>query len=1137
MKQSLNFEMLRNHWPEWANLGAAAEHYVHTDPESSLVKLRNYIELIVRWLYRKERLPEGYRSSLFDLLDAHAFKSTIPDQITMKLNAIRIHGNKAAHGDKVRVTDAQWLLKEAFIIGAWLYLRYAGGNADDFAKFQLPEAPKDNKPQPALTAQQVKKHQEQLAKAKTELEEAQQREISILRSLQLEKEKAEDYQKRLESLRQKNEQVANVLEMNEAETRRHLIDSLLVKAKWNVGEALADTPEVTQEHPVKEQPTKTGNGYADYVLWGDDGKPLAVIEAKSTQHDAEKGRKQAELYANWLEKEHDQRPVIFYTNGYDIYLWDDHKNTGYPPRKLFGFYSKESLQYLIQQRSTRLDLAKVPKSTDIAGRLYQIETITRVAERFSNKKRKSLIVQATGTGKTRVAISLTKLLLDARWAKRVLFLCDRKELRKQARNAYNEFINDPIYVVGKTDKKYKDSARIFIATYPGMLNIMNDFDAGYFDLIIADESHRSIYNVYGDLFKYFDALQIGLTATPVDMVSRTTFGLFGCEGRMPTASYALEDAIADDNLVPFEVVAHTTQFLREGISQSNLSDEQIAELEDQGIDPNTLEFEAQSVDKAIYNKDTNRAIIRNLMENGIRDKDNQLPGKSIVFARNHNHAILLRELFDEMFPDFAGKFCQVIDNYDPRAEQLIDDFKGGADSTNNELTIAISVDMLDTGIDVPEVVNLVFAKPIKSKVKFMQMIGRGTRLCKDLFGPGQDKKKFQIFDHWGNFDYFSMEQEEVEAAASKSLAQKRLEAWIDLASSAQKKFEKGTVNHVAELLHQQIDALNPDSISVQEKWQSKAQLSDLKLLEQFAPQTRQLLLDDIAPLMQWQDVRGQGDAIRFDMDIIEAQTTLYTNKDKLNAISTAVIDKLDRLPPHLSQVQQHGDLINTLRDSDWWQNVSFGELEQSRKKLRGIMHLMEKIKEPPSPPVYTDITEDGSKIVSKTQETNIRSVDFKLYRQQIQGALEPLFTTSPVLVKIRQGAPVTDQELDELSKLVLVQNPNVDIKVLKDFYPEASAGLDQILRTMVGMDNNAVAERFAEFAASNNLNSQQIRFLDMLKNHIRDFGTIEMKQLFEVPFTRIHGEGITGVFTDMDQVVAIKEIVDSFAVSVGKPAA
>ena len=1134
MNTSLNFTMLNSKWPELANLGALAEQYVHTDPESCLVKLRNYLELIVRWLYRTERLQHGYRASIHDLITDDTFQSIIPRQVTMKMDAIRIHGNRAAHGDKIKLEDAQWLVKEAHIMGAWMYLKYAGGHADDFPKFQLPEAPKATA---EISPKELKKKQEQLEKAKVELEEAQQREISILRDLQIAKEKADELEARLAESRKQGEQAVSVLDMNEAETRRRLIDSRLIAAGWNVAEGVENTMQVTQEHPVKEQPTKTGDGYADYVLWDDKGLPVAVVEAKRTKVDAEKGRKQAQFYANWLEKEYGQRPVIFYTNGYDIFIWDDHLARNYPPRKLFGFYSPQSLEYLIQQRTTCKPLESVSVDTDIAGRIYQLESIARVTERFSNKHRKALIVQATGTGKTRVSIALTKKLLDARWAKRVLFLCDRKELRKQARNAYNEFLSDPIFVVGKTDKKYQDNSRIFIATYPGMMNIMDRYDVGYFDLIIADESHRSIYNVYGDLFKYFDALQVGLTATPVDMIGHTTYGLFGCEGRMPTFEYSLEKAVEDGHLNPYEIITHTTEFLREGIRHEKLTDKQIAQLEDQGVDPNTLEFDAKAVDKAIYNRDTNRAIIRNLMERGIRDKDDQLPGKSIVFARNHKHAVLLQNVFDEMFPQFAGKFCQVIDNYDPRAEQLIDDFKGGDQSTNDQLTIAISVDMLDTGIDVPEVVNLVFAKPIKSKVKFWQMIGRGTRLCENLYGAGKHKDKFRIFDHWGNFEYFEQEPPKAEPSKSKPLAQKRLEAWVELGKAASKKFEQGSLKIIASQLQDQVEALDENSIAVQEKWQTRARLNDPKVLEQFAPQTQQQLLDEIGPLMQWVDVRGQSNALRFDMDIIAAQTALYTNKDQLQQQWANVVQKVDMLPPHLAQVQQQGEIINQIRDADWWNNASFAELEHARTRLRGIMYLMEgEVLPPPEPPLHIDVEEDKSKIETDTRESKIKPVDFKLYRQQVQGALEPLFQTNPALKKIRTGVPLQPKELDELIKLVLVQNPNVDLTVLQEFYPDASVKLDHILRTLVGMESNAVAEKFAGFAAQHNMNSQQIRFLDMLKNHIRDYGTIEMAQLFDKPFTQIHGEGITGLFPDMDQVVQIKQIVDGLTVHAGKAA-
>ena len=383
-----------------------------------------------------------------------------------------------------------------------------------------------------------------------------------------------------------------------------------------------------------------------------------------------------------------------------------------------------------------------------------------------------MIVQATGTGKTRVAISPCDTLVRAKWAKRILFLCDRKELRKQALNTFKEFLpGEPRTVVNSETHKDRNK-RIYLATYPAMMKCMQSFDVGFFDLIIADESHRSIYNRYRDLFYYFDSLQVGLTATPVQFISRNTYKMFGCEDQDPTSYFSFEQAInhKPPYLVPFEVVTHTTGFLRKGIKYSEMSEQQRLELEDQLEDATMVEFEETDVDRQIFNKDTNRAIIRNLMENGIRDASGNRPGKSIVFARSHNHAMLLQEVFDEMYPQYGGRFCQVIDNYDPRAEQLIDDFKGIG--SNPDLTIAISVDMLDTGIDIPAVVNLVFAKPVKSYVKFWQMIGRGTRLCENLFGPGKHKQAFRIFDHWNNFEFFDEHYKPVEPSKHKSLLQR-----------------------------------------------------------------------------------------------------------------------------------------------------------------------------------------------------------------------------------------------------------------------------------------------------------------------------------------------------------------------------
>jgi len=730
--KSRNFEILRRAWPELAALGGFAEAYAHDDPASAVVKLRLFAENLTKDIYRDLGLPKPEHATFVDLLSNQSFAAITPKVVLAKLHALRIHGNKAAHGEPATTRSALWLLQEAFDLGRWLFIQYGKGDAGSIPAFEQPppEGTEDSKGQLKREKRQIL---EKLAAQEAQME-------TLLRELEAARQAAATADKKadeeIEALALSSAATADLLEFNEATTRVRIIDSLLATSGWNVALGDANTTEVGKEVEVQHQPTASGLGYADYVLWDDNGNPLAVIEAKKTSVDPERGRQQAKLYADGLEKMHGHRPVIFYTNGYDIWMWDD--VLGYPPRKVFGYYSKDSLQYLVTfQRAGRKPLNSLEPNVSIVNRLYQIEAIKRVSERFTDSHRKALIVQATGTGKTRVAIALTELLIRAGWVKRVLFLCDRRELRKQAKNAFGDFLSEPIRIVSS---RVNPSAteRIFLATYPAMQKVYQSFDVGFFDLIVADESHRSIYNVYGDMFHYFDCLQIGLTATPVDFVTRSTFNLFGCEGQLPTANYDLEQAVKDGFLTPFEVFEHTTQFLREGIRLDILTKEQIQELEEQGEDPSQYDFSSEQIDKIIYNKDTNRAILRNLMENGLRDETGQLPGKSIIFARNHQHAVLMRQMFDEMYPQYGGRFCQVIDNYDPRAEQLIDDFKG--DGANNELTIAISVDMLDTGIDIPEILNLVFAKPVKSPVKFWQMIGRGTRLKKTCSAQARTKQ-------------------------------------------------------------------------------------------------------------------------------------------------------------------------------------------------------------------------------------------------------------------------------------------------------------------------------------------------------------------------------------------------------------
>ena len=791
--KSENFEILRNGWPELAALGGFAEAYVHPDPASALVKLRLFAENLTRDIYRDLGLPKPHQPTFVDLLKNSSFTAITPKAVLDKLHALRIHGNKAAHGEQVvDLQIALWLLKEAHDLARWLFVRYGGGKSQEISAFRQPGHPQAEK------TRERRQGLEKLAAQEAQIE-------SLLDDLEAVRQKATTAEKKveeLEALAAKAADTVNELEFDEATTRARLIDSLLSSVGWDVAACEVSTEEVGKEIEVPHQPTDSGIGYADYVLWDDNGNPLAVIEAKKTSIDPEWGRHQAKLYTDGLEKVHGHRPIIFYTNGFEIWIWDDAQ--GFPPRKLYGFYSKDSLQHLANyQRAECKPLDTIEINDAIVDRLYQIEAIKRVSERFANKHRKALIVQATGTGKTRVAIALTDLLIRAGWVKRVLFLCDRRELRKQAKNAFNDFLSEPIRII-TSHVRSNASERIFLATYPAMQKVFQSFDPGFFDLIVADESHRSIYNVYGDIFHYFDCHQIGLTATPVDFVTRSTFHLFNCEGQLPTANYDLEQAVDEGYLTPFEVFEHTTQFLREGIRLDTLTKEQIEQLEEQGEDPTQYDFSSEQIDRVIYNKDTNRRILRNLMENGLRNASGQVPGKSIIFARNHQHAILLRQLFDEMYPQYGGTFCQVIDNYDPRAEQLIDDFKG--DGTNNDLTIAISVDMLDTGIDIPEILNLVFAKPVKSPVKFWQMIGRGTRLCPNLFGLGQDKAIFRIFDHWGNFERFEMGYRPAEPVQNKSITQLVFEERLTLAESALQRGEIPVFESALELITADIAA-------------------------------------------------------------------------------------------------------------------------------------------------------------------------------------------------------------------------------------------------------------------------------------------------------------------------------------------
>ena len=1105
--KSTNFEFLRSAFPELADLGGFAERYTFSDPPSALVKLRLFAETMVSAIYSQNKLPRPFQFNLNDMLNDDMFASMIPKTVRYKLHELRIQGNKAAHGaDTVKPQIPAWLLQEAYDLGCWFFLSFCGGNRNACPPFSPPKpsVAAEVESQKALTSHQLAEQEARMAQILTDLEAARAKAQA-----------AEKTKDELQLILLQTQSAANVLQFDEATTRRRLIDTMLIAAGWNVGANGQNTAEVGQEVEVQHQPTPTGIGYADHVLWDDaTGKPLAVVEGKKTAENAQKGQMQAKYYADGFEKIYGQRPVIFFTNGYDIFIWDDAKNE--PPRKIYGYYSKDSLRYLLFKTKHREPLlVHLTPDASIIDRMYQVESNKRICERFDGRKRKALIAQATGTGKTRVVVSLSDLLIRANWVKRVLFLCDRRELRKQAYEVFQEFLPGAPAVYVSRSTNQDQTKRIYLATYPAMMKCFENFDVGFFDLIIADESHRSIYNRYRDLFVYFDAFQVGLTATPINFIFRNTFRLFECEDKDPTASFDYKEAISHDPpyLVPFEVVKHTTKFLREGIKYTQLNEAQREQLEEQVEDAEAVDYEAEQVSRKVFSKDTDRAILRNLMENGIRNAERSTIGKSIIFARNHIHALQLKELFDELYPQFGGKFCAVIDNYEPRAEQLIDDLKS-TDGTK-ELTLAISVDMLDTGIDIPSLVNLVFAKPVKSYAKFWQMIGRGTRLCLDLFGPGQHKEKFRIFDHWGNFEYFDELQKEVDPGQTKSLMQLLFESRIALVEAAIAKQDVKALNLGVELLKQDVAALPENTIAIRERWREIKSVQMPGVIDGFSPATREVLRHEIAPLMQWRNLQRREAAYQFDLLVTRLCSALIRQSAELQDHKAELLDQVGRLPINLGQVKEKAAVIDKVKQPAFWTGPTAKDLDDIRLELRGIMHLRTKPVYPANQPVILDIKDEGEEY--KTHTVKMEGVQLDAYKHRAEKVLKALLEKSAVLKKIRSGKPVTEQDTNALAEQVVELDPEFSVDGIQNLFADTKR-LELAIRRILGMEATDVDAFFVQFSRAHpRLTPTQIRFLDLLKNHIARYGLIEVEKLWEAPFTTLSSDGLSGVFAENEQ--------------------
>ncbi|MBO6243185.1 MAG: DEAD/DEAH box helicase family protein, partial [Clostridia bacterium] len=682
-----------------------------------------------------------------------------------------------------------------------------------------------------------------------------------------------------------------VKDISEFETRKKYIDLELKLAGWDF-----DT-NITEELKLSGMPNNKNEGYADYVLFGKNGLPLAVVEAKRTSVDPRVGQNQAKLYADCIENEYHQRPVIYYTNGFDIYMWDD---MNYAPRKVSGFYTQDELQLLINRRKSRQSLEHIFVNDKITNREYQLEAIKSVCETFEEGHRKALIVMATGTGKTRTAISIVDVLSDKEWVKNVLFLADRTVLVKQAKNNFNKLLPNVSTCNLLSTVDNPEDSRIVFSTYQTMMNAIDVtknkdgnklFTPGHFDLIIVDEAHRSIYKKYQAIFEYFDGLVVGLTATPRNDVDRNTYRFFEIENDVPTFAYEYEKAVKEGYLVDYHTIKTSTDFMDRGIKYSELSDEEKEEYENTFTDDEENlpeEIDSSAINTWLFNRDTIKKLLELLMEKGLKVKGGDELGKTIIFARNHKHAQKIVDTFNELYPEYRGNFAKLVDNQVKYNETIIEDFS----VKEKWPQIAVSVDMLDTGVDVPEILNLVFFKPVKSKIKFWQMIGRGTRLCKDLFGVGIDKKEFYIFDYCKNFEFFSENPKGIETNSGTSLTERIYGYKLDLIVELQNmkyqsdekycEYRKQLINDFIE----EINKLNTDSFMVRNKAHYVEQYSKIDNWTYISTIDLADIKDNLIPLFI--SIEDNEEAKRFDNLIYQLQVKRI-RQDKTSRCENAII--------------------------------------------------------------------------------------------------------------------------------------------------------------------------------------------------------------------------------------------------------
>ncbi len=1086
-----NFEFLKStaEYALFAPSCMEAEKIYASVPAMCAVGCRKALELAVKWVYSADNtMKMPYRDNLQSLIHEPDFRFAVDHNTWGKLPFIIKLGNLAVHtGRSVQAADALASLRALFEFVQWIDYCYGSDYRERVFDETLIPTEKI-----VVDTRKIREQESLLGEKEAQIK-ALRRQIEQMSA-----------QYTAQKEQHKQERTFEAEDLSEFKTRKTYIDVDMKEMGWKFSGTDAD---VQEEYPVDGMAGVVGQtGFVDYVLFGKDGLPLALVEAKRTSRDPNTGRRQALLYADCLERRFNRRPMMFTTNGFETYFWDDQTS---PQRKVSRIFSKEDLQKLMNGRSQRLDLMSVPIDDKITDRYYQKEAIRAVCEQISQGFRKHLLVMATGTGKTRTASSLTDVLSRGKYVTNVLFLADRTALVKQARDDFRNYLPD-MSLCNLCSNKDDRQARIVFSTYPAMLNALDDgrskdgrrlFTPTHFDLIIIDESHRSIFKKYRAIFEYFDAILVGLTATPKTDVDRNTYDFFEMEHGVPTYAYDYETAVYQDHvLVPYYNYEVRTKFLEEGITYDDLSREDKERYEDDFLEDGLMpEFiPSEKLNRFVFNETTVDLVLQDLMERGIRVAGGDRLGKTIIFAQNKRHAEFILERFNKLYPQYCGTFAQRVICDDAYAQTVIDDFK----MPEREPHIVVSVDMMDTGIDVPEAVNLVFFKKVRSKAKFWQMIGRGTRLCKGLScldqidGEYTDKRRFLIFDYCGNFEFFREHKEGYESRDTKTLSENIFGKQIRLIMALQESAFAGDDyqawrSEIAGACQDRILELRPDLITVKLRMEYVEKYRKPEAFVFISESDRGELLSQLAPLVYLKDTdefAKRFDNFMYGLMLAHAeQMPAFRYARKQLCEMASLLEQKISIP----QVREKLPLIREIQCDAFWKANDLLLLEKVRRELRGLIKFLEESGDREKH-IVTRLTDP---VIDRKEGALLDAAyDFEDYRAKVNRYVNENGDTLAIH-KLTHNIPLTDGDYQELERVL-----TSELGSRQDYEREfGDTPFGLLIRRIAKLDHDAAMQAFSAFINDESLNQKQIAFVRKIINHIERNGYMENVSLLTKP--------------------------------------